>query len=77
MKYREIKEISFDIFNEIMHSNFEHNYKYVKKYFKHSLSYFLEEDLANDNSLRCDVLYKVGVLRKYFKKIYKIKQIVN
>lgn len=68
-------EINIEFFNDIMHSNFEHDYKSVKKYFKHTLNFFLEENIADDNELRNDVLYKIKGLKKYCKTIYRLRQL--
>lgn len=71
------KEIKIEWFNEFLTSNFDHNYKDIKKYFKLTLRCFLEDDISDDNLLRNDVIYRVEFLQKYFKKIYKIKQKAN
>ncbi len=66
------KEVPFYLLNEIVNSTIAHDYKSVKKHFKETTNFFLDTDFANDKNLRSDVLYVVGKIEKYFKKVYKI-----
>lgn len=73
----EKEEVSISWGYDFFNSTFDQNYKDVKKYFKLTLLYFLENEFSDDNLRRNDVLYKVESMQKYLKKIYKIKQIFD
>ncbi len=72
-KTNENPEFHFAFYDEIMISKIFNDSKDLKKIFKQSLRYFLQSEISNDNDLRNDVTYKVKKIRKYFKKINRLK----
>lgn len=72
-KTNEAPVCEFSFFHEVMNSK---NYGYcndVKKTFNQTLRFYLQSTVSNDWDFRFDVTSKVKVLKKYFKKIERLK----
>lgn len=66
------KEISLDLFTTIINKDRVNSDVDVRKYLNRTLKWFLESHIADDNTVRNDVIYSVYALKLYFKDAYKI-----